>query len=60
MDWGVVGFALGHACELGFSSGLENLLQNIYGVHPLERDPKNQSNPGPPGPRAPFPPIHLE
>lgn len=54
MDWGVVGFALGHTCELDFRSGLENP------VHPLERDPKNQSNPGPPGPRAPSPTIDLE
>lgn len=35
-----MGFAQDMACELGFSSRLEKLLQNIYGVQPLDRNPK--------------------
>lgn len=43
MGLGVCGFCPGHTFELGFSSGLENPLQNIYGVHPLGQGPQKKS-----------------
>lgn len=44
---GVCGDCPGHTCGLGFSSGLENPLQNISGVHPLDRDPQRNGVPEP-------------